>query len=439
MTNLLFTSKKTIPFLPDKFVIAQILRRLVPHEWGGTEGVVTETSKKLQQHGHKVKILTTSTFSRPGKDVIEDIPLIRFSYQYPIFPLSSHRRKQMDKKGGNPLSFSLFWYLLKNQDIQLIHLHTVGRLAAQVRAACKIRDIPYVISLHGGHFSTPKSELEYFASLNIGCLDYGKVWGALFGSRKVLADAAAIICVGHDEYVQTQKAFPNKKVVYFPNGVNPDVFLSGNGDRIRQTYKLENKKIILCVGRIDPQKNQLALIKALSSIKKFCPDAYLVLVGAVTVSNYWERLKAEIKTKNLEPFVKIVAGLPPSALELKDWYVACDVFVLPSIHEPFGIVVLEAWACSKPVIVSQAGNLQILVQDGVNGVHLRNDSPQEMASTIGKILLDDGYAAKLGRAGRQTLEEHYTWDHIIQKLEGLYEEALQSRVKYGFMAAGDNR
>ncbi|MDH5564986.1 MAG: glycosyltransferase family 4 protein, partial [Nitrospirota bacterium] len=245
----------------------------------------------------------------------------------------------------------------------------------------------------------------------------------------VLADAAAIICVGHDEYVQTQKAFPNKKVVYFPNGVNPDEFLSGNGDRIRQAYKLEDKKILLCVGRLDPQKNQLTLIKALSHIKKFCPDAYLVLVGAVTVQSYWEMLKAEIKTRNLESFVNIVAGLPPSSLDLKDWYEACNVFVLPSIHEPFGIVVLEAWACSKPVVVSKAGNLPELVKNGVNGVHLRSDSPEEMALTLGKLLLDEGDAAKLGAAGRQTLAEQYTWDHIIQKLVGLYGEVLRPGVK----------
>jgi glycosyltransferase involved in cell wall biosynthesis len=58
-----------------------------------------------------------------------------------------------------------------------------------------------------------------------------------------------------------------------------------------------------------------------------------------------------------------------------------------------------------------------------------SDSPEEMASTLGELLLDDGYAAKLGGAGRQTLEEHYTWDHIIQKLVGLYGEVLQTEVK----------
>ena len=415
--------------LSEKMNVAHVIRRMVWHEWGGTEAVVAETSKKLLKNGHNVRILTTSAFSCPGKSAIQNVPIYRFSYHYPYIPLSSARKNQMDKKGGNPISFGMFRYLLMEREIQLVHLHTVGRLAAQVRTACKVRGIPYVITLHGGKFLTPKSELEYFSDQRSGCFDYGKIWGAVFGSRKVLSDAAAIICVGRDEYLEAQSAFPSKKVVYFPNGVNPEEFLLGNGFRIRQKNKLDGKKIILCVGRLDPQKNQLSLIKAMPDILRMCPNAYLVFVGANTVPSYHNLLREEIQKRKLEEFALLIPGLPPSSSELKDWYAACDVFALPSIHEPFGIVVLEAWSCSKPVVVSKAGNLPVLVTNGVNGAYINNDSSNELSSVIGKILLNEDYAKNLGRAGRNILTEYYTWEQIIKQLQNLYEEVLRMSEK----------
>ncbi|MFB3062768.1 MAG: glycosyltransferase family 1 protein, partial [Candidatus Binatia bacterium] len=110
--------------------ISHVLRRLVPSEWGGTETVVLTTCRYLQDRGVRSRILATAALSREGSDRIGGIPVQRFSYRYPLWGLPASQREQMDKKGGNPLSFSLFRYLLNHSDLGLVHLHTMGRLAA---------------------------------------------------------------------------------------------------------------------------------------------------------------------------------------------------------------------------------------------------------------------------------------------------------------------
>ena len=218
--------------------IVHVLRRFVKEEWGGIEAAVLNTCQHLQARGKRTQILATAALSRESSDRIGGIPVQRFSYRYPLWGLPASQREQMDKKGGNPLSFSLFRYLLNQSDLGLVHLHTMGRLAAQVRMACRIRGIPYVLSLHGGNFCVPAQEQQYFRNLTRGYFDYGKPLGLFFGTRRVMADATGIICVGYDEYCSAQTQFPEKRVVYLPHGVDVHYWGSGNAERFRDAHGL---------------------------------------------------------------------------------------------------------------------------------------------------------------------------------------------------------
>jgi len=270
-------------------------------------------------------------------------------------------------------------------------------------------------------------EQQYFKELTNGCFDYGKPLNPLFGTRRILNDAAAIICVGYDEYRAARDCLPEKRIVHLPHGVDPKDLASGDGDRFRAACGLKGKKVILCVARIDPQKNQLALVRALPSILTQCPEAALVLIGPVTVRRYLEDLEKALIASGLRNHIRIIPGLAPSSQDLRDAYAACDVFVLPSIHEPFGLVVLEAWACSKPVVVSPVPSLTHVVQDGVNGIRVTDASAEKMGRGILRLLHDRSLAERLGEEGRETVEKHYTWDRIIDRLEHLYEEIVKDR------------
>lgn len=405
--------------------IGHVVRRMVVQEWGGTESVVLKTCQYLQRRGYCPSILSTSAFSQPGVDEIEEISIQRFRYSYPFWPLTKKKIMDFDKKGGNPLSFGLFSHLFRRKGLGLVHLHAMGRLGAQVRTACRLRNIPYVVSLHGGHICVPAQEEQYLSKLSRGLFDWGKPFGALFGTRKVLSDAAAIICVGYAEYCAVRDRYPQKIVRYIPHGVNIQDLSSGNGQRFRKAHGMGGSPMLLCVGRIDPQKNQLALVQALPRIHLDCADVKLVLIGPVTVSAYLERIRSEIVSLKMEKHILIIPGLPPNSAELRDAYAACDIFVLPSIHEPFGVVLLEAWACSKPVVISPLGNLQHTVQHNVNGLHLRNTTPEEIGGVLRQLLLDKERSKQLGTAGQLTAVQEYSWDLTIDRLLELYAEVLK--------------
>ena len=95
----------------------------------------------------------------------------------------------MDKKGGNLLSFSLFKSLLLEPDVRLFHAHALKRLGGEVRTAARLRKKPFVVSLHGGVFDVPVAEQEQMLKPIENKPEWGKVFGALFGSRRILDDA----------------------------------------------------------------------------------------------------------------------------------------------------------------------------------------------------------------------------------------------------------
>ena len=107
------------------------------------------------------------------------------------------------------------------------------------------------------------------------------------------------------------------------------------------------------MARIDRQKNQMALVEWLARH----PVGRVRLVGPVTQPDYRRELEARATELGVADRLEIVGALKPGSKELVSEYANADVFVLPSRHEPFGIVVLEAWAAGLPVVASDVGGL----------------------------------------------------------------------------------
>jgi glycosyltransferase involved in cell wall biosynthesis len=403
--------------------IAHILRRFVENEWGGTESVTYNYCTRLVRRGYEIPVYTTSAFAQPGPDTVRGLPIERFTYFYPYLFLSRESRHLMDKKGGSAISWPLYRRLRSEKRLALVHLHSMGRLGAIVRTACRKRGIPYVISLHGGHFTIPPEEQELFRKPAKGALCYGKPFGLLLGTRKILKDAAAILSVGRAEHIEIRKHFP-RQAVYLPNGVDTARFAQGVGERFRKKHNLLDKKIILCLSRIDPQKGQLFLAQAMPEILKKIPEAFLVLIGSSTIESYRRQILEVIEKNDLKDRSLIISQLAPDGDELLDAYAACDVFVLPSIHEPFGIVALEAWAASRPVVASRIGGIPYFVDDGENGLLFESGDVGALAANVVKVLSDGALAARLGKSGCAKARESYDWDAIVARLIKVYEKVL---------------
>jgi glycosyltransferase involved in cell wall biosynthesis len=407
--------------MSENLVIPQIVRRFDFEEWGGTESVVWESSRKLKSWGVQTEILATQALNTTAAEARDGLQIQRFDYHYPYWGLTEQNRRQLDKKGGNPFVPALEKYLLDLPGLDLLHSHGMQRIAGLVRRVAQKRKIPYVVSFHGGNLELPSSEIEQMRSPVKGSFHFGRLFDPWYGTDKALAEADALICVGYSEYLKTQAAYPNQRVVYMPNGVDPTRFEQAQGKRFKQHYGIPSElRLLLCVGRIDPQKNQAVLLEMLPELPE---NTGLVLIGPPTDPGYQAQLEATIQAKGLSQRVWLIPGLKADDPLLADAYDAAEIFVLPSRHEPFGIVVLEAWMRRKPVLVSDLGGLQHLVNDGVTG--LRFGETRELVQSAKLLLQEPVFAQELGEAGYQEALLNYSWETVGHRLYSLYLELVQ--------------
>ena len=219
----------------------------------------------------------------------------------------------------------------------------------------------------------------------------------------------------------------HNRITYLPNGVDTQKFQNGDGSLFRTTHGIpEDAFLILCLSRIDTQKNQALLVDAFARLSSKVPNARLVLAGPETQPAYAAQLREKIASANIDGQVHFLPGMRNDDPLLLAAFHACNVFVLPSRHEPFGIVVLEAWSAGKPVIVSHVGGLRALVDDGKTGLFVDPDSASaadELEAKLQELIANPAMCEAMGSAGRQNAIDHYDWSGIVARLEEIYQEA----------------
>jgi glycosyltransferase involved in cell wall biosynthesis len=410
--------------------IIHVPRRFVADEWGGTETVVLEISKQQRAAGMAPRIITSMALAERNHDEIGGIPVDRYAHTYPFFGLSAADRAAMDKKGGNLLSLSLLRALIKQPDVRIYHAHALKRLGGSVRTAARWNKKPYVVSLHGGIFDVPAAELSDLTKPIEGKIEWGRAFGALLGARKVLEDADHVICVGDSEAQKAKESLPHDRVSYLPNGVDCQRFITGDGLRFREKFGIPADAFLAVnISRIDSQKNQLGLLEAFARFHSKTPEARLVMIGPETQPAYGDKLRAFIAENHLAEAVTIIPGLSNESGLLIDAYHAADAFVLSSRHEPFGIVVLEAWCAGRAVIASRVGGLQKLIRDGETGFFFdpdATDAAEQLAAHLTALHKDPELRRTVGEAGRAEALAHYDWAQIGAQLETLYQQAEEN-------------
>lgn len=421
---------------PQANRIIHVPRRFVAEEWGGTETVILEISRQQQRAGWRPEIHTSLALASQRRHEIGGVPVRRYPYCYPFFGLNAADRASMDKKGGNLLSLSLFVQLLRVPDVRLFHAHALKRLGGEVRTAARLRKKPLVVSLHGGVFDVPAAELDTMLKPIADKTEWGKPFGALFGSRRVLEDADQVVCVGQSELEKAQGQLQHDRVVYLPNGVDTAKFAHGDGANFRQKFDFApDDFLLLNISRIDSQKNQLLLIEAFARVWPQVPNAQLCMIGPETQPEYAAKLRARIRELRLENAVKLLPGLRNDDPVLVDAFHACDAFVLPSMHEPFGIVALEAWSAGRPVIASAIGGLRTLVKDEETGLLFdpkASDAAERLAAAIRRVHGSRDFARQLAEAGREEACQSYDWTVIGERLETIYQAAEENAARrYG--------
>jgi len=206
--------------------------------------------------------------------------------------------------------------------------------------------------------------------------------------------------------------------------VDTDMFhpdRKGAGDLLRASAGFTTRPTIVCVSRLMPRKGQDRLIESLPLIQQQVPDAALVIVGSGPFRRKLEKLARRVGVANDVHF----AGKVPQA-DLPNWYAAGDVFAMPCRTrnagwdvEGLGIVFLEASATGLAVVAGDSGGAPDAVQHGKTGLVVDGDSVREIADAISGLLLNPERATKFGRAGRNWVEQSWTWDHSFRRLSAM--------------------
>ncbi len=191
-------------------------------------------------------------------------------------------------------------------------------------------------------------------------------------------------------------------------------------------------RVVLFVGRISPEKGVEVLLEAFSRLVPEFDDVYVVLVGELRMKKVETgdrrfEYSQEIlrRCRALTPRAIAVGVVPP--VDVPAYYAIGDVAVFPStFEEPFGMVAIEAMAAGLPVIVSNRGGFPEYVADGVNGMVLDRDRPvDDLVKRLRALLSDPALAERLGKAGRRTVEERFTWERVAAEIEQTYDSLLK--------------
>ena len=218
------------------------------------------------------------------------------------------------------------------------------------------------------------------------------------------------------------------RVVLLPPGVDFDFFNQTKKttrlDLFVEKYHLRDKKVLLTVSRIYDRKGHSMVIKALPKILEKEPNViYLVVGGPKHKQEQLERLSEEYHVRNNVIFT----GVLPINM-LIDCYHACDVFIMASRYlkkiediEGFGIVFLEANACSRPVIGGNTGGIPDAIKNGVTGYLVDSENADEIACRCIELLGNDKLRKRMGINGKKWAREH-KWNVIVTKFDRILEE-----------------
>ena len=136
---------------------------------------------------------------------------------------------------------------------------------------------------------------------------------------------------------------------------------------------------------------------------------------------YQQELTDLIRLHGLESRITLHPAVVAESTLHRDLLAALDVFVLPSRHEPFGIVILEAWSAGLPVIASNIGGLSKLVTHEQDGLHFPSGDAAAMTNALTRLANDPGMRHALASSGQAKIARDYTWRAVSDQLEEVYQ------------------
>jgi len=292
----------------------------------------------------------------------------------------------------------------------------------------KQRQVPFVVTIHGGVLDLPQHLKRSFNTPLEQGWEWGKLFGLLFQSHRLFRDADAILTCNAKEAALLQEKFPAKRILVQPHGVPVELYREDHRQAALAAFpRICGRQVLLCLGRIDPIKNQDWLLKQAPTILRKYPRALLVFAGPCTDAAYGALIQQRIEQLGLQDHVLLTGILPPNAPRVIGLLQSAQALLLPSLSETFGLVILEAWAAGTPVISARASGPAALIQNGYNGWLFDLDDPQSFHSALERTLADPALAKQMANRGTRLTEE-YSLATLASRLRGIYQQLIEERL-----------
>jgi phosphatidylinositol alpha-mannosyltransferase len=197
-----------------------------------------------------------------------------------------------------------------------------------------------------------------------------------------------------------------------PNGVDVGFYAQA---RPFPEYR-DGKTNILFVGRVEPRKGAMYLLRAYAKLKEHRPDTRLIFCSAGPQLGAMRRFVRENGLRDV-----LFAGRVDD-IDKARFYKTADIFCAPSTgQESFGIVLLEAMAAGRAVVASDIHGYKKVVQRNVTGLLVEPKDPDALCRAISQLIDDPAMRERLGDAGARRARE-FDWEHVARQLEEVYEE-----------------
>jgi phosphatidylinositol alpha-1,6-mannosyltransferase len=273
-----------------------------------------------------------------------------------------------------------------------------------LKAAC---GTPFVIYVHGEDMEHAATSREH-------------TWMV----RRVIGAAEYLIANSHNtrQILQATWRVPAEKIKVLHPGVDTSRFSPAARDEaFRREMGWDGRPVVLTVGRLQRRKGQDVAIRAMDIIRQTAPEVLYAICGA---GEERKRLEGIVREHGLERHVQFLGEIDDE--KMIRCYQQCDVFVLPNRQEGrdiegFGMVLLEAQACGKPVIAGDSGGTAETMNVGETGYILDCTRPDPLADVLGGLLQDPARCEEMGTRGREWAISRFDWDALARQARRLFQ------------------
>jgi len=295
--------------------------------------------------------------------------------------------------------YHLFWFIKEN-GIEIVHTHT--RVTQVMAGALSVlTGARHVSTCHG--FFKPRFGRRLF-----------ECWG-----RRVVAISEAV-----REHLVNDFKVKKSRIKVIHNGIDQEAFKKVYSDEekkaMRKEVGLRDGPVIGIIARLSSVKGHKFLIRAMKIVTEKIRDAQLLIVGEGEEEVALKALVSQLGLGDCVVFTRTV-------LDTSWVHAIIDVFVLPSIQEGLGLVLLEALCCGRPVVASDVGGIYSVIKDGITGLMVPPKDPEALADAVLRLLEDREFADRLARNGQEMVRAHFTLEEVAKKVERVYQEVLTQK------------